>query len=113
MNAQQLQTMELLLKEAAFRNKRGYPMPTTDDARKALRELGVNSAARVAKPQERWVETSEELDALPEGAVIRDAEERVLERWDAGWLMTGQEEYVCDDIDLPALVLYTPKEPQT
>lgn len=58
------------------------------------------------------VETVEQLDALPGGSVVRDASRYVHEKritggrrwWQAGW----EGERWSDEIDLPAVVLWSP-----
>lgn len=106
-----LQTATLCLQMAAFRARQGFPRPTTADGRALLAELGVNGAERLSAPQVRWIETDEQLEACTYGTVLRDREERVLERWQSGWWLTGQDSEEGEpEIDLPARVLYTPED---
>jgi hypothetical protein len=113
MTDNKFKTMRLIMDTVDFRARQRLPKPTLAEVRAALAELGVNGAERVTAPQVRWIEDTDEgrkqLDALPDESVIRDSEGRVFERWPQGWLLTG-DPGVCtvDDIDLPALVLYTP-----
>ena len=72
-----------------------------DDAADAILEAGW-------RPPARTVTTVEELDALPEGTMIRDSEGTVAENWDGTWYVTGAGRYWNED--LPATVLYEPEE---
>lgn len=59
------------------------------------------------RPPARTVGTVEELDALPEGTIIRDSEGTVATRHSAEGGCYGHE-----ILALPAIVLYEPKEGQ-
>lgn len=105
-----LQVAKLCLGAAVLKYKQHRTMPTTGDARALLAELGVNGAERVAKSQQRWIETEDELRACAHGTVLRDAEARVIEQMTHGWWITGEPSPYEGDIDLPARVLYTPED---
>lgn len=79
MNAR-LQAMLMIQRTAVFRQKLGYPMPSVDDARRALRELDLadRDPGNVSTP-------ADELTAFKPGTVIRDGEGYVCERWQGGW----------------------------
>lgn len=117
MTNNKLKLLEQRLGEVRWQGKHRIPGNDRATARAVLAELGVNGAERVpAQPQVRWIEDTDEgreqLDTLPEGTVLRDAEERVLERFKVGWWMTGVDFHAEDPvpIDLPARVLYTPQD---
>lgn len=62
------------------------------------------------RPPARTVTTVEELDALPELAVIRDSEGTVAECAFGQWYSTDGDHYWHGVLALPATVLYEPKE---
>lgn len=62
------------------------------------------------RPPARTVTTVEELDALPEGTMIRDSEGTVAENWDGTWHSTEGGCYGHEILALPATVFYEPKE---
>jgi len=64
-------------------------------------------AAGYSKP--RTITTVEELDALPEGSVVRSGEGAVWESDSGVWYETASRLlHVVSDIALPATVLYAP-----
>ena len=62
------------------------------------------------RPPARTVTTEEELDALPEGTVVRDHDGAVAENWDCTWFSTDGYRYLHETSAFPATVLYEPKE---
>jgi len=62
-------------------------------------------AAGYRKP--RTVNTVEELDALPNHVVIRDAEPCTMQLIDGYWYIPNvNERFLTRDIDLPAIVIH-------
>ncbi|WP_280201293.1 hypothetical protein [Nocardia cyriacigeorgica] len=71
------------------------------------------------RPPARVIETAEELDALPNGTIIRDADGDVFEAsadgrvfWatlpDSGW--HTDHGFAADELTLPAVVLWEPEQ---
>ena len=57
--------------------------------------------------RDRIVTTAEELDALPEGSIVCDADYIHLTKDYGGWYMTRVDDP--DDVRLPATVLWEPE----
>ena len=105
---------EILHREGAYCGLCGWEEGGCADCTKTLSGYAdAILAAGYVKP--RTISTIEELDALPFEAVIRDSEGFILERWGEPkenlWATVMNPAYIPRvDIDLPATVLYTPKE---
>lgn len=63
-------------------------------------------AANILTPSPRVVTTVDELEALPEDSVIRDARDYVWDFWgEEGWYCAGNDRWGKEKIVLPATVL--------
>ena len=81
---------------------------TDQDADDAAHNV-VRLAEEHFKP--RTITTVEELDALAENTVIRDAEPATMQLMDGRWWSVGSgNPWDADMLDLPATVIYTPEE---
>lgn len=61
-------------------------------------------------PAPRVITTREELDALPEGSIIREHVDSEALQKDGNWYGADCGELDPEDVPLPATVLYTPEE---
>ena len=115
-------------------HRNGFPDAWTDfrSRTEAVQKLRYKKAADAViaftggwRPPPRVIETAEELDALPELAVIRTDEGRVFEKvgsfpdpdqfgYRSDWMgMDSEFTLGTDEIDdLPATVLWSPEEPK-
>jgi len=81
-----------------------------ENRQKAIERMANKILAAGFRPPARVVTTVEELDALPEGTVIRDREGTVAESWDGVWHSSEGGCYGHEILALPATVLYEPEE---
>ncbi|EOM78048.1 hypothetical protein DW322_11190 [Rhodococcus rhodnii] len=89
-------------------------MSARDDLADLIEALDGGDYAEIAdtilaagwRPPARVITKREQLDALPVEAVIRDAEDEVLERWEDGWEGVGGGYIVI----LPVTVIHDPSE---
>lgn len=72
----------------------------------SVREVATRMVAAGWRPPARTIETEEELEALPEGTVIRHAYGEVFEKSGDDWFSTS--EYWPVHVQLPATVLWEP-----
>jgi hypothetical protein len=74
---------------------------------------GTKALAGLGYRKPRTITTPEELDALPENTVIRDAEPATMQFMGGKWWSVGSSlAWDADTIDFPAVVLYEPEPGQ-